>query len=141
MPFTRFRVATRASGIRRQVWVHVYENRAEMHQAHYRALEKPYNPDDDVAGGVVFTGGWRWPKPANGHPVVTMRLWTGQLTTRTIAHEATHAACALYAADVMPGWDSRQRALVLGDNEALAYLIGDISAEVIAGLYRLKFLA
>lgn len=138
-PFHRFRVATRASGLRRQVWVHVYEDRDLLHRAHYRALEKPYVPGDDVAGGVTFTGGWRWPKPDPG-PIVVMRLWTGQLTTRTIAHESTHAGCALYAADVMPGWDSRMRTLVLGDQEPLAYLIGDIAAEVTAGLYRLRFL-
>lgn len=135
--FDRFRVATRASGVRRQVWVHVYDDRAAMHRAHYKALGKPYDPDEDVAGGVVFTGDWHWPRPTNGRPIVTMRLWAGQLTTRTIAHESLHAAAAIYFADVMAGWDSRQRTLLSGDNEPLAYLVGDIAAEVVAGLYRL----
>jgi len=135
----RFRVATRASGIRRQVWVHVYDDRSELHRAQDRALNREHDPDAEVAGAVSWSGAWRWPRPNPG-PIVVMRLWTGQLTSRTIAHEATHAAAAFYFADVMPGWNSRMRTLLLGNHEPLAYLIGDITAEVIAGLYRLRFL-
>lgn len=138
MPFIRFRVASRATGIRRQVWVHVYDDREEMARAHQLARGRAYSPADDIAGGVVHDG-FRWPKP-DPTPLVVMRLWTGQLTTRTVAHESTHAAAAFYLMDCVEGWDSRARTHLLGNHEPLAYLIGDFSAEVIAGLYRHELL-
>src|SRR5687768_1461752 len=121
MPFIRFRVATRASGIRRQVWVHVYEDREEMVRAHQKHRGQEYTAEHNIAGGVAL-GGFRWPKPDPG-PIVVMRLWTGQLTTRTVAHEATHAAAPFYFMDCIPGWNSRARTSLTGDNEPLAYLI------------------
>ncbi|MDL5351168.1 hypothetical protein [Microbacterium sp. zg-YB36] len=72
--------------------------------------------------------------------MVTMRLWTGQLTTRTIAHESTHAAAAFFFMDSIPGWDSRARTHLVGDHEAMAYLVGDFTAEVVRNLYRLHLL-
>lgn len=69
-----------------------------------------------------------------------MRLWTGQLTTRTIAHEATHAAACMVMYDALPGWDARLRTFLNGDNEAMAYAVGDIAAEVTAQLYRHRLL-
>lgn len=131
----RFRIATAATGFRRQVFVHIYDNKEELAKAHCKARETRYDPADDIAGGVVIQQGFRWPQPQTA-PVVVMRLWTEQLTTRTIAHEATHAAAAFYFMDSVPGWDSRARAHFLGDHEPLAYLIGDITAEVVSGLYR-----
>ncbi|KQQ22547.1 hypothetical protein ASF48_05015 [Rathayibacter sp. Leaf299] len=136
MTFQRFRVATTATATRRQVWVHVYEDRQEMARAHTTARDMPYDPDNDIHGGVVCQQGFHWPSPQPG-PVIVMRLWTGQLTTRTIAHEATHAATILFFMDYIRGWDSRARPYLMGDNEPLAYAIGDISADVIAHLYRL----
>lgn len=135
----RFRVATTATGFRRQVFVHIYDNKEELAKAHCKARETSYDPSDDIAGGVVIQQGFRWPQPQTG-PVVVMRLWTKQLTTRTIAHEATHAAAAFYFMDSVPGWDSRARTHLIGDHEPLAYLIGDITAEVVAWLYRLGLL-
>ncbi|WP_146067348.1 hypothetical protein [Arthrobacter sp. SX1312] len=135
----RFRVATRASGIRRQVWVHVYDDVDELARAHNKDRGRPYDPDEDIGGGLASVGGWHWPQPDPG-PVLVMRLWTKQLTTRTVAHEATHAAAVLFFADHVGGWDSRARTFFLGDNETLAYLIGDITSEVIGGLYRLHLL-
>ncbi|MFF9565745.1 hypothetical protein ACF1AJ_20520 [Leifsonia sp. NPDC014704] len=135
----RSRVATRATGIRRQVFVHVYDDQAELARAHAEARDRAYDPDDDVAGGVAIQQGFQWPRPETT-PVVAMRLWTGQLTTRTIAHEATHAAAAFYFMDCVAGWDSRARAHLMGDHEPLAYLIGDLAAEVTAELYRLGLL-
>lgn len=134
MPFIRFRVATRASGIRRQVWVHVYNDREEMARAHQKARGREYRPEDDIVGGVAYRG-FRWPKP-DPTPLVVMRLWSGQLTTRTVAHESTHAASAFYFMDCVEGWHSRARAHFLGNHEPLAYMVGDITSEVIAGLYR-----
>jgi hypothetical protein len=69
-----------------------------------------------------------------------MRLWTGQLTTRTIAHESLHAAALIAFMDALPGWDSRARTLLIGDNEPLAYAVGDITSEVVRNLYRLRLL-
>lgn len=135
-----FRVATRASGVRRQVFVHVYDDQEDLARAHAKARGSEYDPDGDVAGGVSWTGDWYWPRPPADRLIVVMRLWTGQLTTRTIAHEATHAAAALYFADSLRGWHSRARAVLAGDHEPLAYLIGDIAAEVTAGLYAHHFL-
>lgn len=135
----RTRVATRATGIRRQVFVHVYDDKAQMARAHTEARGGVYRPEDDIAGGVAIQQGFPWPRP-ECTPIVVMRLWTGQLTTRTIAHEATHAAAAFFFMDSVPGWDSRARSLLLGDHEPLAYLVGDIAAEVVAELYRLRLL-
>ncbi|MFF7293213.1 hypothetical protein ACFY9N_11845 [Microbacterium sp. NPDC008134] len=134
MTFIRFRVATRASGIRRQVWVHVYEDREEMAKAHQAHRGQEYDPAADIAGGVAM-GGFPWPRP-DRTPIVVMRLWTGQLTTRTVAHESTHAAAAFFFMDCIPGWDSRARPYLVGNHEPLAYMIGDLTSEVIAALYR-----
>ena len=135
----RFRVATRATGHRRQVFVHVYDDREELARAHAAARDRPYDEHEDTAGGVVIQQGFRWPKP-EVTPITVMRLWTGQLTTRTIAHEAVHAAAPFHFMDCTPGWDSRARPLLMGDNEPLAYAVGDISADVSANLYRIGLL-
>lgn len=137
--FRRFRVATKATGVRRQVFVHVYDDREVLARAHTQARDRAYNPENTIAGGVVVQQGYRWPLPEYG-PIIVMRLWTGQLTTRTIAHESTHAATTLYFMDCVPGWDSRARSVLIGDDEPLAYLIGDITAEVVSKLYELKLL-
>lgn len=139
MSFQRFRVATTATGPRRQIWVHVYEDRDEMARAHETARGRVLDPNNVIAGGVVCQQGYRWPKP-DPTPVIVMRLWTGQLTTRTIAHEATHAAALLFFMDCVRGWDSRARPYLMGDNEPLAYAVGDISSDVIGHLYRLGLL-
>ena len=136
---SRFRIATKATGIRRQVFIHVYDDREQMARAHTQARDKTYSPDDDIAGGVVVQQGFQWPKP-DYTPIIVMRLWTGQLTTRTIAHEAAHAAAALYFMDSVPGWDTRARTVMLGNHEPLAYLVGDITAEVVNNLYRVGLL-
>ena len=133
----RFRVATRATGRRRCVHVHVYDDRERMARQHCQERGLTYDPD--VHGGVVVRGNWHWPHP-DPQPPVVMRLWTGQLTTRTVAHEALHAAALLAFMDCLPGWDSRARTLLLGDNEPLAYAVGDIAADVIARLYRIGLL-
>lgn len=132
----RFRVATTATGRRRQVYVHLYDDQEELGRRHAEARQVEYSPD--TAGGVSIRGGWRWPAP-DQQPLIVMRLWTEQLTVRTVSHEALHAAALLCFMDVMPGWDSRQRALLLGDNEPLAYTVGDLTAEVTKGLHHLGF--
>lgn len=135
----RFRVATTASGIRRQVFVHVYDDREELVKAHCKAREREYEPNSDIAGGVVIQQGFPWPSP-DTTPIIVMRLWTGQLTTKTVAHEAVHAAAPIYFMDGIPGWDSRARAFLIGDHEMLAYLVGDITSDVIRNLYKVKLL-
>lgn len=133
----RFRVATRASGRRRQVYVHVYDDQQQMARAHTEARGREYDPADDIGGGMATqtSAGFSWPAPDPG-PVLVIRLWTGQLTTSTVAHEATHAGAVIYFLDVMPGWDSRARGILLGNHEPLAYAVGDITSDIIAGLYR-----
>jgi hypothetical protein len=133
----RFRVATRACGPRRTVHVHIYQDRERMARQHCKDRGRPY--DDSVHGGVAIRGGWHWPHP-DPQPPIVMRLWTGQLTTRTIAHEALHAAAFIALMDALPGWDSRARTLLIGDNEPLAYAVGDITSEVVRNLYRLHLL-
>lgn len=132
----RFRVATRATGYRREVYVHLYDDREELARAHAADRRKPYNPENDTAGAVAsLTRGYHWPHPS-GEIWLVMRLWTGQLTTRTIAHEATHAAACMVLFDSMSGWDARLRTFLNGDNEPMAYAVGDIAAEVTAQLYQ-----
>lgn len=136
----RFRIATRATGIRRQIFVHIYDDRDDLAREHCKARGKPYDPDADIAGGVVIQQGFPWPSP-DYTPIIVMRLWAGQLTTKTVAHEAVHAAAPLYFMDGIPGWHSRARAFLIGDHEMLAYLVGDITSEVVKQLYKLKLLA
>ena len=71
----RFRVATRATGIRRQVFVHIYEDRDELARRHTEARNMPYDPEADIAGGVVTQQGFHWPTP-DYTPIIVMRLWT-----------------------------------------------------------------
>jgi hypothetical protein len=142
----RFRVATRAAeyrpeaqaaGIRRNVYVHIYDDREELAHAHAAALGKDPATLGDMAGGQATqtTHGFPWPKPDPG-PVLVIRLWNQQLTTRTIAHEATHAAAAIFFMDHLPGWEARARGIYLGDNEALCYAVGDITSEIVRMLYK-----
>lgn len=135
----RFRVATRATGHRREVEVLVYDDREQMARAHcdHRGIE--YQPDDDIGGGLAFRGGWWWPTP-DPYPIVVMRLWTGQLSNRTVAHEATHAASLFFFTDYVKGWESRARSYLMGDHEPLAYAIGDITSEVVRMLYKKRLL-
>lgn len=141
----RFRVATRASGdgvgIRRQVYVHIYDDLVELQKAHAKALGHEWVEGENVAGGMASQTrvGFSWPKPDPG-PVLVIRLWTQQLTTRTIAHEAGHAAAVIFFMDHLPGWDSRARGIYMGNNEPLCYAIGDITAEIVSGLYKIGLL-
>jgi len=145
-----FRVATRsaeytpeaqAAGIRRTVHVHIYDDRDELIRAHARALGKDPATLGDMAGGMAAqtTHGFPWPRPDPG-PVLVVRLWTAQLTTSTIAHEATHAAAAIFFMDHLSGWDARARGIFLGDNEPLCYAVGDVTAGIIAQLYKRGYL-
>ncbi len=133
----RFRVATTATGVRRQVWVFVFDDLDELRRSHAAAHGRDYDPDDDVAGSVVIQQGFRWPSPDPG-PVIVMRLWTGQLTASTIAHEATHVATALYFMDSIAAWDTRARTVLMGAHEPLAYVVGDLTERINDRLHRLR---
>lgn len=142
MIVARFRVATRATGQRRQVYVHVYDDREQMARAHHEGHGRRYDPvrDGNTAGGLaVQSAGYRWPRPDPG-PVLVMRLWTGYLNIRTVAHEATHAATTLYFMDCMQGWDTRARAVLYGDDEPICYAVGSITEDVLEHLHRLDLL-
>jgi hypothetical protein len=134
----RFRVATRATGIRRQVYVHVYDDREQMARAHHEGRGRVYDEarDGDTAGGLAVQtrAGWRWPRPDPG-PVLVMRLWTGQLDIRTVAHESTHAANSLYFMDRMKGWDTRARSVLFGDDEPICYAVGDLTEDILGHLH------
>lgn len=137
----RFRVATKATGIRRQVYVHVYDDREEMQRAHAAAQGVPFDPSETVAGGVAQQQGYRWPRPVAG-PVVVMRLCTEHLSTWVIAHEAVHCATSFFFMDCAR-WDTRLRSVFTGTgaDEPLAYTVGDIASEVIGRLYPLGLLS
>lgn len=134
-----FRVATTATNRRRTVYVHLYDDVEELALQHCKARNMAYSPGSDIGGGLAVQQGHMWPSPEYG-PVTVMRLWTGQLTTRTIAHEATHAAAYMYFMDCLPGWDTRARTVLGGGHEPLAYAVGDITARVIEGLYERGYL-
>jgi hypothetical protein len=127
----RWRVATRTTGMRRQVFVHVYDDRLQLARVHSEARKRPFNPD--AAGGVAIQQGYRWPRP-EVTPIMVMRLWTGQLTAETIAHESVHCAAAFYFMDRISGWDSRIRTTMLGDHEPLAYCVGHLTELITSGL-------
>jgi len=132
----RFRVATRATGVRRQVWVFVFDDLEQLGRSHAAVHKRDYDPDDDIAGSVTIQQGFRWPSPDPG-PAIVMRLWTGQLTASTIAHEAVHVATALYFMDVLPAWDTRARTVLMGTHEPLAYVVGDLTQRINDCLHRL----
>jgi len=135
----RFRVATTATGIRRQVFVHIYQHQHEMAEAvkNARGEEPPHGVT--IGGALDIQQSYQWPQPEQA-PIVVMRLWIGQLTAHIVAHEATHAAAAFYFMDCVRSWDSRARHHLRGDHEPLAYLVGDITSEVNDGLHRLGLL-
>lgn len=135
MIVARFRIASRATGIRRQVEVLVYDDREQMARAHCAHRGIQYDPD--VGAGVAYRG-FHWPKP-DPQPVVVMRLWTGQLSTRTISHESTHCAAAFFFMDGVAGWNSRARTVLMGNHEPMAYLVGDFTASIVDRLFKLGY--
>lgn len=129
---TRFQVATSASGQRRTIDVWVYDTLEELRAAAHRF--NPLRSFIDAAGCFQHSG-YRWPSPEQAWFGI-IRLYRGQLTTETIAHESTHAAAEIYFADCTQ-WDSRARAHFRGDNEPLAYMVGQLASRITAQLYRI----
>ncbi|MDR6794383.1 hypothetical protein J2X12_002880 [Pseudarthrobacter oxydans] len=137
MSFTRFQVATRATGFRRVVQVHVYEDLDELRAATQRQWTTSEGHSDAAATCTSFDS--LLPAPEHSHTVAVIRLWTGQLTTRTVAHEVTHAAMHIYFLDRLRQYAQARRHLHIG-NEEIAYMVGDMSSDVIERLYRLGLL-
>lgn len=127
----RFPVATRATGARRVVQVHLYDDVDELRAATNAQLPAAGTNADAAATCTSF--GTMVPAPRHGHTVAVIRLWVGQLTVRTIAHEVTHAAMHIYMMDRVRLY-SRAWSHVHVSNEPVAYMVGDLSSDIIARL-------
>ncbi len=123
MSFKRFRVSSRATGVKRGALVHVYPDKPSLLAA-ARAWGTEVNEAD--TGAITHSFGYSWPASPSLRNMALIRLHVDQLDSNTIAHEATHAAMHIYFADCA-GWESRARAHMTGANEEIAYLIGDLT--------------
>lgn len=130
--FERFSVSSRATGVRRSVLVHVYEDR----EALLAAANAFGFPEQSAPGGLTHSFGYPHPAPEHLRHMALIRLHRGQLDSNTIAHEAAHAALHIYFGDCAK-WHSRARAHVTGNNEPLAYLIGDLTGAIHFKLHEL----
>jgi len=127
----RFQVSSRATGVRRTLDVWVYDDVEAM-----RAAARRFFPEHAylTTGACCQIPGYRFPRPA-GPWFGIIRYFRGQLDTETIVHEIAHAAMEIYFADCT-SWDSRTRAHFRGDNEAIAYLVGELASRVTQGMRR-----
>lgn len=137
MSFTRFQVATRVTGCRRVVQVHVYEDLEELRAATQRQWTTSVG--HSTAGATCTSFDSVLPAPKHGHTVAVIRLWTEQLDTRTIAHEVTHAAMHIYFLDRLKQFSRAHPHMHIG-NEDVAYMVGDMTSDVVQHLYRIGLL-
>lgn len=131
----RFQCSTTASGRRRTVQVHVYDDVERMRRAASQWRAKP-DSHYDRAEGVTHCVERRRYEPDGTvviHPSAgIIRLWTGRLTTEVVAHEAAHMACGIYRMD-HNGNDPNED---MEDEEVLCYLVGELTRGIVNGLYR-----
>jgi hypothetical protein len=133
LSFTRFSVRSSATGTARAVLVHVYDTKADLLTA-ARAFGSEVSEAD--TGAITHSFGYRFPPPESMRHMALIRLHLGQLDSETISHEVTHAAMHVYFAD-RARWHSRARAHMTGDNEVIAYLIGELTGRIHARLHQL----
>jgi hypothetical protein len=127
----RFQVATSVTGSRRVVQVHLYDDVDDMRAATQAQLPSPHGHGGAYATCTSF--GTPVPAPKHGHTVAVIRLWTGQLTVQTIAHEVSHAALHIYMMDKIRR-HSRAWPHIHVANEPLAYMTGNLTSDVISRL-------
>lgn len=144
MPVT-FRVSVGHSGRRRFVRVSVYETAEELRAAadRYNKRIGAYTPGEfDHAHGVTHSF-WSVLIDGDGKEVRTgpsaahIRLYRGALGMAVVTHEVAHAALAIYRQDCFG-----EQGSVHGDmeqEEVACYLIGELAARVVSGLYRYGF--
>ena len=130
----RFQLSTRRTGTYRVVKVVVYETQEQLTEQ----LTKLY-PLDDTA--VEALGCCHLVRNADNEVAdhdprphfVTLYFSRGTLDGTVIAHEAVHAAMALYQIDCYRQ-NARAMAHMKPENEIIAYLVGDIFSAVVQKL-------
>jgi len=136
---TRFQISTRNSGRLRTVQVCIYDTREALERAGNRYQDK--NGYEERVGGAMhglaqthwreMQVGKRWVKmPDAGY----IRLWKGALRTGIITHECSHVAIAIYEQDVAKTFKHHE------NNETFCYILGDLAAKLVNGLYRHKLI-
>lgn len=136
-PLARFRVGTSHTGIRRNIDVFVLKDQYELsHFAYDMARGRKVNYK--LTAGLFWHPGYAWPKP-EGSWFGYILMHQGDLTTRVIAHESTHAAMEMYYADCVTKKKLKKKSFVRktfnGTNETIAYIVGDLSAAIVKQLY------
>jgi len=126
-----FSVGTSHTGARRFVQVHLYDDVDKLRAAAHKQL--PTSHEYAAATATCTSFGTPVPAPKHGHTVAVIRLWTGQLNVRTIAHGVAHAAMHIYMMDAIRR-HSRAWPHIHVANESVAYLVGDLSSDIIARL-------
>lgn len=143
MSVKKFRISTRNSGRYRTVWICVYDTVEEMRKAGMRHdtrmgftvdpgyFDKAYGLTQSFQV-VLFDEDGKVAKRRPGAGFI--RLFSSELRTGIISHEATHMAVAIYQQDVARTIPDMKR------EERLCYLVGDITSKIVNGLYKLKLL-
>lgn len=122
----RFRVSTHASGTLRRVSVQVYEDVEELRAAatRYIGAEPLY-----FAESLGVCHAYR----EAGTTAALIRLWRQRLGTSIIVHEVTHAAMGIYRMDWLPEHGDLEADLE--NEEALCYLVGNLTARIVDRLH------
>lgn len=128
-----FRISSRATGERRFVTVHVYDEQEAM----LRDAERYNGHEHDPRVAAVTQGFTRISIAADGSetarytPIV--RLHRGALGTAVIVHELNHAAVGIYGSTLHG--DELAADLLDHANETLAYLASDLTWKLVDLLY------
>ena len=92
--------------------------------------------------GLFWHPGYTWPNPP-GPWFGIILMHKEDLTTRVIAHEATHAAMEIYHADMLTDEKMKHPTKFIheafnGSNETIAYMVGDLSRAIVQECYLRK---
>lgn len=136
----QFQISTRNSGRKRTIQVCIYDTVKELREAADKHNKRIGNTETglDKAHGLcqslervfVYDSGRIRRTPTAGF----IRLYKPALKTGIIAHEATHMAVAIYKQDVQKTIPDMDR------EETLCYLVGDITSQIVRGIYKYNLL-
>jgi hypothetical protein len=129
-PAHQFAVSTARTGPRHAITVTVMATMDAL-----RAYTAEHHPHVswDGQNGLFVQPGYYWNNPPE--IMGEIMLTADHINTHTIAHEAVHAACAIYHADIL-GPHSRAAAHLKSDNEILAYLVDDLVEQIMDSCFQ-----
>jgi hypothetical protein len=122
---TRFRIATRQTGRRREVQVVVYDELKDLQKA---AMRYPFESEGSFEKALavsqprqtVIVDGEGGERRCDGAGIV--RFWREQMGAAILAHEMTHMALAIYRED----FGSRRSLSNMKNEETLCHIVSDL---------------